>query len=91
MDHAQRPESLPPESKVIDFDAALLDALPPALRADVLTEAGMLAQAFAPDGRGDQLRGMAEALSSGVRDAEMGRVRARQLAAALRHLAREAD
>ena len=91
MDHAPRPDSLPTDGKVVDFDEALFDALPADLRADLLTEAAMLAQAFAPEGRADELREMAEALSRGLRDAEMGRVHARQLAAALRHLARDAE
>jgi len=91
MDHAPQTDGPQTDGKILDFDEALLDACPPELRADLLTEAAMLAQAFAPEGRAVQLNDMAASLSRGLRDAEMGRVHARQLAAALRHLAREAD
>jgi hypothetical protein len=75
------------EAEIIDFDEALLDHCTPELRSELLTEASMLAQAFAPEGGPDELREMARVLSSGVRDAEMGRARARLLAAALKHRA----
>lgn len=88
MERAQRPAEPRATADIIDFDEALLDACPAELRADLLTEASMLADAFAPEGRAEQLEAMATALSSGERDAEMGRMRARRLAAALRHLAR---
>ncbi|MDB5462041.1 MAG: hypothetical protein JWP28_2559 [Phenylobacterium sp.] len=82
----QTPGSTPAE--VVQFDDALLDSCGPELRAELLTEASMLARAFAPEGRAEQLRAMAETLASGARDQEMDRTRARQLACALRCLAR---
>lgn len=85
--HAQARQT----AEVIDFDEALLEACPADLRAELLTEASLLAKAFAPDGRADQLYGMADQLAAGARDAEIGRTRARRLAAALRRLARGAD
>lgn len=89
MDHAPRTDGSKRDGQILDFDEALLDACPADLRADLLIEAAMLAQAFAPEGRAEQLTDMAASLSGGLRDAEMGRVHARQLAAALRHLARD--
>ena len=74
-------------AEVFNFDDAMLDACPADLRADLLAEAAMLAQAFAPDGEPAHLKAMAQALSSGERDSEMDRGHARRLAAALRHLA----
>lgn len=91
MDKAPRPESRQTVGKVVDFDEALLDACPPELRADLLIEAAMLAQAFAPEGRTDELKTLADTLAHGARDAEMGRIHARHLAAALRRLARGSD
>jgi hypothetical protein len=85
-----RPASLP-GAEIIDFDEALLDSCTPELKAELLTEAGMLAQAFAPEGRAEQLEAMATSLSSGQRDGWMGRARARRMAAALRHLARQGE
>lgn len=77
-----------PQAEVVQFDDALLDACGPELRAQLLIEAAMLAEAFAPEGRTDQLQAMAATLASGARDEEMDRTRARQLACALRCLAR---
>jgi hypothetical protein len=77
-------------AEVVQFDDALLDACGPELRAELITEAAMLAEAFAPEGRNEQLEAMAAALVSGVRDEEMDRMRARRLACALRCLARAA-
>jgi hypothetical protein len=77
------------EAEIIDFDEALLNRCTPELRSELLTEASMLAQAFAPEGGPEELREMARVLSSGVRDGEMGRARARLLAAALKHLAED--
>lgn len=77
-------------AEIIDFEAALLAACGPQLRADLLTEAEMLAQAFAPEGHAHDLEAIAQRISSGSRDAEMGRTRARRLVAALRCLARNA-
>ncbi len=87
----QQPFETPAEpatAEVISFDDAMLDACLPALRADLLAEAAILAQAFAPEGDPLDLIAMAHALSTGERDAEMDRRHARHLAAALRHLAR---
>ena len=81
----------PTEAKIVQFDDALLDACGPKLRAELLTEAAMLAEAFAPEGRAEQLRAIAGTLVSGARDEEMDRARARQLACALRCLARNAE
>lgn len=88
MDQARRPKPQAPAGEVVDFDAALLESYPPELRADLLSEAQLLAQAFAPEGRAEELDGMARALSVGRNDGEMDRKRARGLAAALRRLAR---
>ena len=76
------------EAEVVHLDEVMLDACGPAMRSQLLTEAAMLAEAFAPEGRTDQLVAMATTLASGARDEEMDRVRARQLACALRCLAR---
>ncbi|HEY8570958.1 hypothetical protein [Phenylobacterium sp.] len=75
----------------MDFDEALLNACSPELRTELLTEASMLAQAFAPEGRAEQLEAMAASLSSGQRDGWMHRARARRMAAALRHLAKGSE
>jgi hypothetical protein len=91
MDQAPHPDVPQTAGKVVDFDEAMLDACPSDVRADLLTEAAMLAQAFAPQGRADELKALADSLSRGGRDAEIGRAHARQLAAALRHLARGFD
>lgn len=80
----------PPTAQVVNFDEALLDACSAEQRAELLAEAAMLAQAFAPEGEAEHLLTMACLLSSGERDGEMGRNHARRLAAALRHLARHA-
>ena len=77
----------PATSEVVNFDEAMLDACSAQLRADLLAEAAMLAQAFAPEGDPAHLTAMAHALSSGARDGEMDRNHARRVAAALRHLA----
>lgn len=76
-------------AEIIDFDAVLLAACPPDVRDDLMTEASMLADAFAPDGHAEQLDAMADALEAGKRDAEMSRQRARRLSAALRSLAKD--
>jgi hypothetical protein len=90
MDHARRPDSPQAVGQIVDFDEALLAACPPDVRADLLAQASLLAQAFAPEGRAEQLEAMAASLSLGARDSKMGRAHARQLAAALRHLAHAA-
>jgi hypothetical protein len=87
MNHAKphdRPLTL---CEIIDFDEALLAACGPEERADLLTEARVLAHAFTEGGAAEELEEMAATLSAGRRDAEMGRARARKLAAALKHLA----
>ena len=71
----------------MDFDEALLDACPPDEREELLTEARIVAHAFAETGSADELAEMAEALSAGGRDEEMDRAHARKLAAALKRLA----
>jgi len=76
---------------VVQFDDAVLDACGPELRAELLTEATMLAEAFAPAGRAEQLLTLAQVLAEDARDEEMDGVRARQLACALRCLARGAQ
>ena len=89
MERALRRPASHPGAEIIDFDQALLDSCTPELRSELLTEANMLAQAFAPEGRAEQLEAMATSLSSGQRDGWMERARARRMAAALRHLAKE--
>jgi len=89
MGHLDRKESTAQACEIIDFDDALLDACPQVLRADLMMEARLLAEVFAPDGDAEALARMAAQLSAGERDAEMGRAHARRLAAALKRLARE--
>jgi hypothetical protein len=91
MDSAPQPDAPKTSGEIIDFDEALLEACPADLRAQLIIEASLLAQAFAPDRSADQLLALADQLSGGIRDAEMSRARARRLAAAMRHLARGAD
>lgn len=79
-----------PGGEVVDFDEALLDACEPAPLAELMAEATLLSEAFAPEGRAAQIETLARALQSGVRDLEIGRAHARLLAAALQRLAREA-
>jgi hypothetical protein len=90
MDHPPRPEAPHARGQVVDFDEALLDACSADELAEIMTEAAMLAEAFAPEGRAEQIAAMARSLQSGVRDLEIGRAHARLLAAALRRLARGA-
>jgi hypothetical protein len=80
----------PCQAQIIDFDEALLDACPAPQRNEVMREAELLAQAFAPGADAERLRRMADQLSTGQRDAEMGRAHARRLAAALKRLAKAA-
>ena len=87
MEPAAPRASSPPTAEVLDFEAALLAACAPDLREELVAEAAMLADAFAPEGRAEELRLMAEALSSGVREEPADRTHARLLAAALRQLA----
>jgi len=88
MAHSHQATAPPGGADVVQFDEALLDACGAELRAELLTEAAMLAEAFAPDGRAEQLLAMAATLASGARDDEPNGVRARRLACALRCLAR---
>lgn len=83
-------EDLQPAANVVDFEDALLDACSEAMRRDLLAEAELLAQAFAPERRRQDLRAMASTLTAGARDDEIGRVHARRLAAALRRLGQQA-
>jgi len=90
MRRVRKSESRRAACEVIDFDEALLDACTPALRADLLREAELLAVVFAPGGGAADLHAMAGQLSAGARDTEMQRAHARRLAAALKRLARAA-
>jgi len=74
-------------AEVVDFDAVLLAACPAQDREDLIAEAAMLAEAFAPEGRAEELRAMASALARDARGAGLDRPRATLLAAALRKLA----
>jgi len=86
-----RNDAGPMTSDVVSFDDALLDACPAAVRADLLEEAALLMQAFAPEGRPEELAAMARTLSVGLRNGKHGeRMRGRRLAAALRRLAKSA-
>jgi hypothetical protein len=89
--HNHQMTNQPAQAEIVQFDDALLDACGPELRTELLIEAAMLAEAFAPEGRTEQLLAMAATLASGARDEEMDRTRARQLACALRCLARGAE
>ncbi len=91
MDKHSENGAEPETAKVVNFEDALLGACPPEARARVLAEAALLAEAFAPEGRSEQLTAMAEALTTDARDPDMDREHARRLAAALRRLARQAD
>ena len=91
MGRTSKNEKLSQACEIVDFDDALLDACAPALRADLLREARLLAGVFAPGGVAGELREMAGQLSSGARDAEMERAHARRLAAALKRLAGETE
>jgi hypothetical protein len=89
MDSVRKPRLQVVTADVVDFDEALLDSYSPDLRSELMAEAAMLAQAFAPEGRIEELEAMAKSLSAGKSDAEMERKHARGLAAALRRLARD--
>jgi hypothetical protein len=86
-----RPNDDAATGQIVSFDEALLDTCAPELKAELLGEAQLLIQAFAPDCRCDEVEAMAQALSRGGRDAEMDRERARRLAAALRHISNRTD
>lgn len=82
----RRPEEV---CEIVDFDEALLDSCSAEERAELLTEARILAQVFATQGAVEELEEMAETLSIGGKDDEMDRARARKLAAAIRRLAKD--
>lgn len=84
------PPERPAGGEVIDFDTALLNARPPDQKVELMAEASILAAAFAPDGRAAEIEHLAHSLETGLRDLEIGRGRARLLAAALRQMARQA-
>ena len=90
MRQAPRPAGPSGRGEVVDFDEALLDACLPEPLAELMAEAALLAEAFAPDGHATRIDTLARSLQSGVRDLEKGRAHARLLAAALRRLARAA-
>lgn len=89
MDSVRKPRLEVGTGDIVDFDEALLTSYPPERRSELLIEAAMLAQAFAPKGRAEELEALAKGLSSGKSDADMSRKHARGLAAALRRLARD--
>lgn len=89
MNRARKSEMSQKPCEVIDFDEALLDSCPAEEKAELMTEARILAQAFATEGAVEELEEMAETLSAGFRDAEMERAHARKLSAALKRLARD--
>ena len=76
----------PPTAEVVDFDRALLAMVPSEERAELIAEAALLAHAFAPEGRTEEILAMAATLAAGARDEEMDPARARRLATALRCL-----
>jgi hypothetical protein len=89
MGHARKSETRQESCEVIDFDDALLDACPAEEKAELLTEARIIAKAFAAEGGVEELHEMAETLSTGFREAEMQRTHARKLSAALKRLAKD--
>jgi len=89
-DTTRNPPDLPAGAEVIDFGAALLDARPADQKMELIAEASLLASAFAPQGRPAEIERLARRLERGSSDLEMGRARARLLAAALRQVARDA-
>jgi hypothetical protein len=74
--------------EVVDFDEALLDACPAEERQALMTEANMLAKAFAPHPCVRELETLARKLQSEAAELEAGRAHAHRLAAALRRIAR---
>lgn len=91
MDSARRTRTETPRAKVVDFDEAMLDACPRELRAELIAEANLLAQALPEERRREELEAMARTLAKGGRDEGLvDRVRTRRLAAALRRAARAA-
>jgi hypothetical protein len=86
MDRAPTPDETARSGEVVDFDEALLDACEPEDLQQLMTEAGLLARAFAPKGEPEEIDALSTAVQSGVRTLDMGRPHARRLAAALRRL-----
>ena len=91
MDQSPREDMASAGGAIVDFDEALLAACPPEELDELLREAALLAQAFAPEGRAAQIKALADELTSGARELERGRRHAVRLAAALRRLAKEAE
>ena len=91
MARADPHREAPAKAEVVDFEAALLDACPPEQREELMAEAALLADAFSPSGRPEELDAMAATLCAGARDAETDGDHARRLAAALRTLARQTE
>lgn len=89
MGRARENASISQSCEIVDFDAALLDACAPDVRAELLREAKLLVGVFAPDGDAAKVKAMAEQLNGGHRDAEMERAHARRLACALKRLAED--
>lgn len=89
MNHARKSEPKQKPCEVIDFDTALFESRPADEKAELMTEARILAQAFAAEGGPGALEEMAETLSVGFRDAELERAHARKLSGALKRLARD--
>ena len=75
-------------AEVVDFDEAMLDACPTAELDELMTEADLVAHAFAPQGRAPEIERLAESVQSSVHELDFGRARARRLAAALKRLAK---
>lgn len=88
MQRATRREEPHAGGDIIDFEQALLDACPAAELNELMTEAEMLADAFAPSRRPAHVAALARSLDAGLRHLDHGRARARRLAAALRRLAK---
>lgn len=89
MGHARKSEKGQQPCEVIDFDDALLDSCPAEEKAELLTEARIIAKAFAAEGGVEALHEMAQTLSTGFRESEMERTHARKLSAALKRLAKD--
>jgi hypothetical protein len=89
MNRARKSEPKQASCEVIDFDEALIESCAADEKAELMTEARILAQAFAAEGGAGALEEMAETLSSGFRDAGMERAHARKLSAALKRLAKD--
>jgi hypothetical protein len=90
MNHAPRSAAPSAGAEVVDFDEVLLDACSAERRVELMSEAMILASAFAPEGRTREIGTLARALQTGVHDLQMGRAHVRLLAAALRRMARQA-